>query len=167
MTNTQIQNLPSGLSYVEIYTLVDISTTGTIGKYRIDQKPQTNLLNIPLIDEPTWKKSRNQQRNWETAVQIIGLRAQPLYLENSVILLDQDLTNYSFGSNFSGKQTIWTLLFGVEQHNIYDKNGIELQSLVEDFNGVPVTAFLNETFKPPSPTVITVGPSLNTYFRII
>jgi hypothetical protein len=34
----------------------------------------------PIQDLAAWNRSRNQQRNWETLLQILGLRAQPMDL---------------------------------------------------------------------------------------
>lgn len=153
-----------GLSYITMFSLVDITTTGTIGRFRI----QTNMLGSVLDTEPLWKKSRNQQRNWETAIQIIGLRAQPLYLENSVVLLNHDLSKLDFGSSYKNtNQTVWCFMFGVEHSHVYDIDNQELKSLIDDFNGVPVTLSLDETAEFKNPTFITKGDFTNTYFKTI
>jgi len=154
--------IQEGLSYIKLHTLVDISTTGTIGQFKNIKK--TNLLGETLETEPVWKKSRNQQRNWETVIQIIGLRAQPIYLENSVILLNQDLTFYDFGAEFGGTGTVWTLTFGVEAANVYDVSNIPLQSLVDDFDGVPIITSLNESFSFQKSVFTTKKDMKNVYF---
>lgn len=154
--------MQEGLSYIKLYTLVDISTTGTIGQFKNIKK--TNLLGDSLDTEPLWKKSRNQQRNWETVIQIIGLRAQPIYLENSVILTNQDLSQYAFGTSHVGTGTVWTLTFGVEAANVYDSNNIPLQSLVDDFDGVPIITGLNESFSFQKSVFLTKNGMKNVYF---
>jgi hypothetical protein len=157
--------MQEGLSYIKLYSLVDISTTGTIGQFK--NVKRTNLLNETLDTEPTWKKSRNQQRNWETVIQIIGLRAQPIYLENSVILLNESLALYDFGADFGPTGTVWTLVFGVEAANAYDSNNIPLQSLVDDFNDVPIISGLNETFSFQKSVFTTRNHMKNVYFEAI
>lgn len=157
--------MQEGLSYIKLYTLVDISTTGTIGQFKHVKK--INLLGETLDTEPVWKKSRNQQRNWESAIQIIGLRAQPIYLENSVILTNQDLSQFDFGINYTGTGTVWSLVFGVEAANVYDINNVPLQSLVDDFDGVPIILGLNESFSFQKSVFVTENDAKNVYFTSI
>lgn len=149
------------LFYIKMYSLVDITTTGTIGQYKNIVKK--NLLGEILDSEPVWKKSRNKQRNFETVIQIIGLRAQPVYLENSIVVLD-NLTNYNFGNSFSGENNVWTLVFGVEQADVYNTHGIELNSLIEDFHSVPIICGLNESISFKKSTFITLNEEKNVYF---
>jgi hypothetical protein len=169
MQDSRLETLPQNLFYIEITTLIDISTTGTIGRY-VGSAPKNNLYGILLNEEPIWKKSRNQQRNWETFIQIIGLRAQPLYLDNSKLLTNQDISKFNFGQVFNGTQNthnVWTLLFGVEQPDVYDLNNIKIKSLYDDFNNVPITTNLNETAQLISPVVITSGANSNTFFTVL
>lgn len=160
----QYNNLPEGLSYIEISTLIDISTTGTFGKFK--QADKTDFVGSNISQETDWKRSRNKQRNWETIIQIIGLRAQPLYLDNSAMLTNQDLSNFNFGESYTGTHTVWTCLFGVEAQHVYDTD-IELDSLIQDFNGVPITINLSETIQLPKPIFCTTGECKNIYFRPI
>jgi hypothetical protein len=150
-----------GLFYVKMFSLIDITTTGTIGQYRNIVKK--NLLGETLDKEPVWKISRNKQRNFETVVQIIGLRAQPIYLENSVLLTD-DLSNYNFGSIYTGTKNIWSLVFGVDKPDVYNSCGIQLYSLVEDFNDVPIICGLNESFSFKKSTFTSINDEKNVYF---
>lgn len=145
-----------------LYTLVDVSMTGTIGQYKPILK--TNLLGEVLSNEIQWKKSRNQQRNYETFIQIVGLRAQPTDLSKSNCLLDQDLSRYQFGEAYKGIGTVYTITFDVDRENVYTLDGVPLAGLVHDFDNVPIITGLNETFSFKKSTFFTKNELKNVYF---
>lgn len=51
--------------------------TGITGHFRASQIPFLDRAGREIQDYRTWMMSRNQQRNWETLLQIIGLRCLP------------------------------------------------------------------------------------------
>ena len=57
-------------------TLFDITATGTTGHCKTARFPYTDAAGQVIRDQVTWNRSRNQQRNWETLQQILGLRTQ-------------------------------------------------------------------------------------------
>ena len=74
------------------FSLVDITPTGVIR------------------DLPGQELERNQQRNWETVLQCIGLRAQPI--EAACRVDELDLKKYEFGSMFEGNHRVWSFEIG-------------------------------------------------------
>lgn len=117
---------------ISCYTLVDITKTGTIGTFKkgID------------IDEKSWNFSRNQQRNWETVLQLISLRAQPIYLEDPVLLKERDLKDFKFSQKFVGNHNVWVFRFSSEHQSVF---GDDLSLLRSDVHNVPINVGLKET----------------------
>ena len=62
---------------ISVRTLFDCTATGVVGHIKHDQLPFKDRADQPIGDEQTWLKSRNQQRNWESILQVISLRTQP------------------------------------------------------------------------------------------
>lgn len=124
------------------YTLVDITGTGAISADT---------------------RSRNQQRNWETLKQVLGLRTQ-VEVAPAPSVTEQKLTNLHFGAMFKGKHLVWQFKFQVEQITAL---GEEFSGLKADFEIVPVTLGLAETVKIPVPLFDAVGSAnRNIYFEI-
>ena len=118
------------------YTLVDITNTG-ITKFSKEQE-----------------LARNQQRNWETVLQILNMRTQIFRVEQSV-LEKQNLKDYEFGEQYLDTQRVWAFEFDVEFVGVVPTS---------DFEQVPVIVGLNETVKPPISLFYTTGINKNIYF---
>ena len=122
-------------------TLFDITATGVTGHYKSSP-------NLELAD---WNRARNQQRNWETLTQILGLRAQLFDLTSPV----QDITG-----------TRWMFEFETESDGIYGPDFDPVQVLRSDAEGVPM--LLNLGNRPEiEPFLITSGPRQNIWFAPI
>lgn len=112
---------------IEIKTLIDITKTGVI----------RNNQGTPL--------ELDQQRNFITLNQCIELR--------SIISYDIDPTsetidikNLGFGTEYKGKQKVWTFVFRPDRDHAYmDEHGRDPAILVEDLHQVPVIKKLTET----------------------
>jgi hypothetical protein len=59
-------------------TLFDCTFTGVTGHLRPQQLPFTTKTGLTIDTPEQWNRSRNQQRNWESLLQIISLRTQPM-----------------------------------------------------------------------------------------
>jgi hypothetical protein len=128
------------------YTLVDITETG-VTRDRGNQEMQ-----------------RNQQRNWETVLQCIGLRAQPMHM---VSKMDQaDLECYEFGEMYTGMHCVWSFAFTVEHEHVFQKDQDGLFYLDQSFDQVPVITGLEETARFILPIFYTAGAIKNIYFKI-
>jgi|TARA_B110000977_G_scaffold99939_1_gene131175 hypothetical protein len=84
------------------------------------------------------KHLHNQQANFHTVIQTIGLRVniQPLTCEVNVA----DIKGLGFGDIFKGKQRYWKFTFNVEA-----EDALALDMLITDFDLVPVITDLDET----------------------
>ena len=58
---------------IQITTDFDCRPTGVTGHLRENLLPFTDQLGQQVTDISSWVRSRNQQRNWETIMQLIGL----------------------------------------------------------------------------------------------
>lgn len=125
------------------YTLVDITNTGTL-RYNNTQLGQ---------------QLRDQQRNWETLVQSIGMRAQPTFLQPPTSEVIDNLSGYEFGSGITGPARVWSFVFGSEHRAIYS-----VPTLMRELHQVPVTLNLMETAPLPLAIFDTSSNQRNTYF---
>lgn len=133
-------------TYFSGYTLVDITETGV------------------TRDRGTQELERNQQRNWETVLQCIGLRAQPMHMVTKVETTDLDY--FEFGEMYTGQHRVWSFAFTVEHSNVFLHNKDPLFYLEESFDRVPVITGLNETARFILPIFYTAGAIKNIYFKL-
>lgn len=148
---------------VVCYTLFDITPTGVLNHTRATQLPFTSAGGIEIRDEESLGIARNQQRNWETFLQIIGLRAQPTVHKNPALLEDASLALFSFRRSAS---RIWSFEFSAEQVDVYDANGQALEALIRDCDGIPMITGLHET-RGLENVVQTRGEKINTVFLYV
>ena len=139
MVNQAHGSASSGYSYTnprtvyKIETLLDISNTGIVSDFRDDVPlPFVDDLGNIINNRETWSTSRNEQRNWETFIQAISLRAQPIMTTNP--------TSSTIESN-----TVWTFKFGVETADVYANGDDAVGLLKEVLHNVPIITGLKET----------------------
>lgn len=135
------------LQFFTGYTLVDITATG-ITRYRPDQE-----------------HLRNQQRNWETVLQTIGLRTQPMMIKGPVYIESNIDNGWDFGENYQGTHRVWAWTFGVEHEDIFGTYDDPTAGLLRDFEQVPVITGLDETARFMLPIFYPYGPIKNIYFK--
>ena len=138
-------NVTNQLHLYQGYTLVDITPTG-----------QT----VHSVEKEI---ERNQQRNWETTLQILSLRTQPNIVKTDIIV--DDVKNYQFGISYTGVHKIWTFVVGVDYKDIYTKGPDIFGLLRSDFKLTPVITGLTETTDFPQPIFYSSGPDNNIYFK--
>ena len=129
----------------EIATLIDITQTGQ-NKFRSNDRQ--------LI---------NQQANWNTFLQVIGLRANPYFDFAPKRVTEIDITNGEFGTDFTGKHTIWYFTFTVES-----EGALSVDALQDDFNLVPVIPGLSESITINNNAFRTKdSKNINTIFKLV
>jgi hypothetical protein len=128
------------------FSLVDITATGI------------------THNRPEKEYQRNQQRNWETVLQCMGLRTQPMDIrapECMTLNLDSGL----FGEMYQGFHKVWIWTFSVEPMGIWQSGLDPLKLLHRDFDQVPVITGLDETARFILPIFYTQGAIKNIFFR--
>lgn len=128
------------------YTLVDITATGVIRSQDNDSQ------------------ERNQQRNWETLLQCIGLRTQPQNITEPHVGLGS-MKLFDFGDFYEGAQKVWTWSWTVESSGVYDLPGAPLGGLTQDLEQVPIITGLNETARFMLPIFYPYGTIKNIYIK--
>lgn len=132
------------------YTLVDITCT--------------NFVRRPKTQREAFQ--RNQQRNYETFLQLISLRSQPLIVKPPIKISNINIDDYQFGEYYMPsvfKYDVWTFQFDSEHIDSYGNDNTPVGSLNDDFDSVPVIGDLTETAKINN-MINTKGSKLNTYF---
>lgn len=122
-------------------TLFDITATGITGHYK----------STSGLDLKDWNRARNQQRNWETLTQILGLRTQIFELSKPL----KDIT-----------ATRWMFEFETEQDGVFGPDDDPTQILREDASGVPMLRDLDNDTDIESVLVVE-GPRQNIWFAPI
>lgn len=129
-------------------TKFDCSATGITGHYRASQVPFQDKTGRSIVDQRDWARSRNQQRNWETLLQIIGLRCQPEHISDPV----KDHTDR------------WLFEFDVEVAGLFDDGSFV--SLMQDCDAVPMLTGLDDT-EITQPLLKVSGPDQNIWFETL
>ena len=131
-------------------TLFDITATGITGHFRPTRMPFTDQAGQKITDQDSWNRSRNQQRNWETLTQIIGLRTQ---------IFDLQLPVRDRGG------TTWMFEFETELDGVFGPDADPTQILREDSEGVPMILNLDNR-SDLAPVIINHGPEQNIWFAV-
>ena len=132
-------------------TLFDCSCTGVTGNFRPGELPFQDRATQEICNQPDWNRSRNQQRNYETLLQIFSLRTQP---QNITVPVKIDNT--------------WQFEFESESEGVFDVYGDTdpLAGLKIDCSGVPMILNLGE-ITDTGPTIQTHGLQQNIWFETI
>ena len=132
-------------------TLFDCTFTGVTGHFRESQLPYATKSGLLLQTQADWNRARNQHRNWESLVQVISLRTQPMNMTRPV-----------------KSQDAWHFEFEVEAEGVLGggHNTDDLAGLISDCEGVPMVTGLDE------PIVLTAtlhahGTDQNIWFTAI
>jgi hypothetical protein len=101
-----------------------------------------------ITDAESWNRARNQQRNWETVTQILGLRTQLFRLQDPIV---------------DTSRSAWMFEFETESDNIYGNDVDPTSILRADADGVPMLTGLDNKHELAS-TIVTQGPAQNIWF---
>jgi len=122
---------------ISIKTLIDITQTNV--------KRNTKPSGSPLSDKDHDFR-RNQQRNYETFIQLLGLSFLP---EN--ISTPQKKTSSIFGD----EQTVW-------EFECSFSDGFDINKVMGDFHNIPIIRELEESVALPISCIFTHGKHMNT-----
>ena len=132
-------------------TLFDCTFTGVTGHFRESQLPLTTKTGLVIQTQADWNRARNQHRNWESLVQVISLRTQPMNMMHPV-------------KNKDG----WHFEFEVEAEGVLSSSfdSDDLAGLVADCEGVPMVTGLEEA-DVVTATLHASGANQNIWFTSI
>ena len=109
----------SNIEFFTCYTLVDITDTG--------------------VYDPTEELTYEQAQNLNMLLQAVSLGSQPT-MSSVEKLIAIDVSEFEFGSSYSGEHNIWILRFASER-----VGSITIDTLIRDVDGLPVYTDLDET----------------------
>ena len=132
-------------------TLFDCTCTGVTGNFKITQLPFVDNSGQQIETQRQWNQARNQQRNWETVLQLLSLRAQPtvsLYPVN--------------------KQGTWRFVFEIETPGVYSSTGDldDYSVLLSESQGIPMILGLGEEYAL-DPCLHGSGAKQNIWFETV
>jgi len=127
-------------------TLFDITATGVTGHFKSARVPFLDRVGNNIEDMADWNRSRNQQRNWETVNQIIGMRTQ---ISDSTVPVRTG--------------TAWHFEFETETPGVYGTDDDPVAVLYSDADGVPMLIDLDNR-RDIVAFVVTQGPEQNIWF---
>ena len=132
-------------------TLFDCTYTGVTGHFRESQLPYTTKTSLVLQTQADWNRARNQHRNWESLLQVISLRTQPMNITRPV-----------------RKSDGWHFEFEVEAEGVLSSSfdSDNLAGLVADCDGVPMVTGLDEA-TVINDTLHAQGTNQNIWFTAI
>jgi hypothetical protein len=139
--------------HIEFFTLVDITKTNI--------RRNTKSYDSSLTQEK-WDFLRNQQRNWDVTIQLLGLRCQPENIIGPTKLINQKPSNYTFGSYFSTYKAFSVWKVACDFNNLISLNTLEF-----DFNNIPIIINLTESVKFNKSFFITSGNYTNFIISIL
>lgn len=129
-------------------TLFDITATGVTGHFKVTRMPFVDQAGQRIHDQASWNRSRNQQRNWETLTQILGLRTQLFDMTTPI-------------RDKSG--TSWMFEFETEISGVFGPDSDPTQILRTDAEGVPMILDLDNR-SDLVPVLRTHGANQNIWF---
>ena len=126
-------------------TSFDITCTGTTGFFKAERLPFPDQSGAIITNQSDWLISRNKQRNFETLLQILGLRTQVFYDNLPIKQNDQ-----------------WIFEFFVENDSVYTESS-ELDILHKDSNSIPML-IISENGEIQANMTTAIGNTTNIQF---
>lgn len=130
-------------------TLFDCTATGVTGHMRVSDLPFKDAAGQTINNHLAWNRSRNQQRNYETLVQLISLRTQPINVTTPTKMDSQ-----------------WQFEFETENENVFGSCDNPFENLLQDCSGVPMVTNLGEQ-ESLNTVIETHGLRQNIWFEAI
>jgi len=127
---------------IQITTDFDCRPTGVTGHYRENLLPFTDQQGQHVTDISTWVRSRNQQRNWETIMQLISLYTQPVRV-----------------SRVRAKDQRWQFEFDTDFDDVFTVDGDPVGRLLQACDGVPVINYVEQQL------TTLLHPGVNIWFE--
>jgi hypothetical protein len=138
------------MEQIRVTTYFDCTQTNTTSYRKVK-----NSKTFTTAEE--WDYSRNQQRNFETILQCVSLRATPDNISVPVYIEDEDGMKH------------WTFNFSISHNGAFATEDDETGLLKESVFGVPMIVGLSDSYKEGFlvPYLVASGEKPNIFFEII
>jgi len=127
---------------IRVTTDFDCRPTGVTGHFRPNILPITDQQGQAVTNQATWLRSRNQQRNWETIMQLISLYTQPLRV-----------------SRVRVENLRWEFDFNADQEDVFRLGDDPVGRLKQACTGVPVINYVEQEL------TTLLRPDVNIWFE--
>jgi len=124
-----------------VLTDFDCRPTGVTGHFRTNVLPFVDRADQSITNFDSWNSSRNQQRNWETLLQLIGLYTQPQSI-----------------SDIRMKNGRWEFEFETEFDDVFRLNDDPVGLLKQACRGVPIINYVQQQL------TALLQPDVNIWF---
>jgi len=128
-----------------VTTDFDCTNTGVTGHFKPSKLPFRDHADQLIETEDDWTRSRNQQRNWETLFQLVGLYTQPQEISTAAVV-DQK----------------WIFEFDIEFDDIFNQDDDPLGLLKSVCQGVPMFIKHDDHYK-----IVTIDYGANIKFDLV
>ena len=125
------------MTKVECYCLFDISATGVTGHIKNMVFPMVTKTGLTINDQRELSNARNRQRNFDTILQLLGLRTQ-IFNITEPVLIENDSTR------FNNHNKYWMFSFEIEPQAQWSVDGDDFWMLKQDSDGTPMIVGLGE-----------------------
>jgi len=115
---------------------------------RLDNMPFVDRAGQQVSTQADWLRSRNQQRNYETLLQLFGLRTQPQNVTDPVCV-----------------NARWEFMFESENQNVFFMDGDPLGWLKQDAETVPMVQDVTSIISANA--LCPFGPNQNIWFELV
>lgn len=129
--------------HYKLYTTVDITNTG---QYRAESGKETLR----------WK-----EQNFQTILQTLGIRANIFYTHKPDIL---EIKGSLVGFETDDIIRVWRFDFETERESLFEADNSPVGYLLQDFEGIPYIAGLDECMEQNYNVFVTDGAARNIVF---
>lgn len=137
------------MSYThKLYTTVDITPTG--------------IINSKYKNVKDYELKRNQQRNFDTLIQVLSLRTNVDDTYVDQFLFKVDYSHMFPSPNLPDMFKVWSLSFNCDRYQVFGEHN---EALADDLHMVPIIPALTETVPQFPPYFITHGDLRNIYIE--
>lgn len=122
---------------IECYCLFDITHTGITGQVKNILFPHTTRTNVVINNNRELTMARNKQRNFDTLLQLIGMRTQIFDISTPELITDTKI--------FENADRCWRFEFEIEPQAQWTVDGDDFWVLKQDSDGTPMIVDLDES----------------------
>jgi hypothetical protein len=145
---------------IKCHCLFDITPTGVTGHQRQINYPFTTKKGHVIADQQQLNRARNQQRNWDTVLQLIGLRTQAFEITDPTTTQNQGLF-----ARADDQDLVWSFEFEIEPQSQWSVDNDEFWVLKQDSERTPMITGLGETARL-DPWIQSTGSNINIIYHV-
>ena len=145
---------------VECLCLFDITATAINGTQRNIQYPYVSKNGMQINASWELTQARNQQRNLDTILQLVGMRTQIFEITNPELVTDIPRDFAWAGNNAK----VWRFTFEIEPQAQWTVDNDEFWILKDDSDRTPMLVGLTETAKM-EPWLVAQGHNINITYH--